>query len=279
MTTTRNSIHQPRNFDPTEYDFVTAFDNGCDQNLRAMPNPEQLRLKMEAMALLARSTTSAFRSRGACDHCGAAIRYVAVCIHIPTGDHIAVGSTCIDSRMGCADQADFRFRFIRDAAAVTRAADALADKKAAFLAANPELATLVDYSGSNDFMLSLAEQFNRKGELSERQVAAAVKSLARDALFAARRVAEAETATEAPEGKVTVTGEIIGLKVQEGFYGTTLKMTVRDDRGFKVWISVPAAITNPEKGLRVTFTATLEQSDRDETFAFGKRPTRASVLS
>jgi hypothetical protein len=52
-------------------------------------------------------------------------------------------------------------------------------------------------------------------------------------------------------------------------------MTVRDDRGFLVWGSVPAALGGIEQGDRVQFNATVTKSDRDETFGFFKRPTKA----
>ena len=80
-----------------------------------------------------------------------------------------------------------------------------------------------------------------------------------------------------PEGRVTVTGEVVGLAVRESAYGVTLKMTVRDDRGFKVWVTVPSAI-DPERGDRVSFVATLTASDDDKFFGFGKRPAKAEVL-
>lgn len=65
-------------------------------------------------------------------------------------------------------------------------------------------------------------------------------------------------------------------------------MLVLDDRGFKVWGTVPAALerdehggmtvgTIAEKGDRVTFTARLEPSSDDETFGFFKRPRRSTL--
>lgn len=83
-----------------------------------------------------------------------------------------------------------------------------------------------------------------------------------------------------PEGKQTVEGTIISLSWRDNAYGdSVLKMTVADDRGFRVWTTAPAAIRDDVKrGDRVKFNASLTRSDDDETFGFGKRPTKAEIL-
>ncbi|QKN87732.1 hypothetical protein IXEL_31 [Microbacterium phage Ixel] len=124
----------------------------------------------------------------------------------------------------------------------------------------------------------------------------------------AAQAAEAE-AHPAPSGRVVVTGEIASAKVVEGDYGTSYKVLVKDDQGFKVWCSLPKAQveqaieeyneTHPEaytwgpacwllgadgtdeqgiKGRRITFTATLEPSKDDVSFAFGSRPAKGAWL-
>jgi len=114
----------------------------------------------------------------------------------------------------------------------------------------------------------------------------------------------------APTGRVAVTGEIISAKMVEGDYGTSYKILVKDDKGFKVWVSLPGAqateaiesfeanndpstvgygvwflgsVNEPElftgvKGRRITFMAKLEPSTDDAAFAFGSRPTKGSWL-
>lgn len=126
------------------------------------------------------------------------------------------------------------------------------------------------------------------------------------------RLAESE-AHPAPTGRLVVTGEIVSTKLVEGDYGTAYKILVKDDAGFKVWCSLPKAQadeaadafyeSNPEtnhwnvgaavwfvgsvnepekytglKGRRITFTATLEPSRDDVSFAFGSRPTKGAWL-
>jgi hypothetical protein len=91
-----------------------------------------------------------------------------------------------------------------------------------------------------------------------------------------------------PTGRVTIAGEVIGISERYSDYGVTIKLTVRDDRGFRVWVTCPRAIDSVElpdggwrelaRGDRVAFDATVEPSSDDEFFGFGKRPTKARVL-
>lgn len=128
----------------------------------------------------------------------------------------------------------------------------------------------------------------------------------------AKRVAKAveQAAHPAPAGRVVVTGEITSTKTVENDFGTAFKILVKDDSGYKVWVSLPKAqadeayneflSAHPEpytygssvwfegssnesgltgvKGRRITFTATLEPSKDDVAFAFGSRPTKGAWL-
>jgi hypothetical protein len=79
------------------------------------------------------------------------------------------------------------------------------------------------------------------------------------------------------EGRQVITGVVLAMKWQSSDWGDTLKMLVQDDRGFRVWGTVPGNI-EPNREERVTFTATITQSDKDPKFGFFKRPTKAAVL-
>lgn len=98
---------------------------------------------------------------------------------------------------------------------------------------------------------------------------------------------------DVPTGTVTVTGTVVSAKWRESQYGTTLKLTVLDDRGFKVWGTAAKGLWDqtfnmqhgytetvaPDVGDRVTFTATVVASDEDSTFGFFKRPRDARKLT
>lgn len=159
----------------------------------------------------------------------------------------------------------------------------------------------------HSFLRNMAEVFHypaQSRDFSARMIEATRKAIAAEA----EKLAHQE-AHPAPTGRVVVTGEIASAKVVEGDYGTSYKVMVKDDQGFRVWVSLPKAQveqavyeyneTHPEPytwgpacwllgadgtdekgvvGRRITFTATLEQSRDDKSFAFGSRPTKGAWL-
>lgn len=94
---------------------------------------------------------------------------------------------------------------------------------------------------------------------------------------AKQREAEREAAEPCPTGRIVITGEVVSVKSQHGAYGPQFKMLVKDDRGFKVWGTIPNAIY-PSAGCRVSFTASVEPSNDDNKFGFYKRPSKANIL-
>ena len=93
-----------------------------------------------------------------------------------------------------------------------------------------------------------------------------------------KRDAAHEAGEDAPEGRIVITGIVLAFKLQSSQFGDTLKMLVQDDRGFRVWGSVPKSLDDAERENRITFTATVTASDRDAKFGFFKRPTKAEIL-
>ena len=94
---------------------------------------------------------------------------------------------------------------------------------------------------------------------------------------ASKRAAEDADAEDAPSGRVEVRGVVLSTKFQESEYGSTLKMLVKDERGFRVWTTVPGSMMmDVDTGLPVHIRVTLTPSDDDAKFAFGKRPTAVS---
>lgn len=169
------------------------------------------------------------------------------------------------------------------AAGLAQAEADLEARRTAWTAANPEAAAaLPDLPG--DFGVSLREQLRETGTLTENQAAAAVR-------VAAEVKADAAASSPVPTDKprLVVTGEVVKLRWVDNAYGGSEKMIVRDDRGFRVWGSVPAKLnedadgmlsveTMLEEGMRVTFTAAVVPSEDDASFGFFKRPTKASRI-
>lgn len=189
----------------------------------------------------------------------------------------------------------------RDAkrAAELAARDADADR---FTADHPELAALLldllEEGGpqrrkAHPILVDMAERFAQYRTLTDKQVELAERLRRESAERDAARAAERAAAEPAPEGRTVVTGEIVGVKVTESGFGyhrsLVFRMTVRDDRGFRVNTTIPRDLVSEAhdaggraddlRGRRVTFTATLTPSDDDPTFAFGKRPTKAGLLA
>jgi hypothetical protein len=265
----RNDPHSPSNLVTEDYEYAYSYD--------AHPTEGDRRWAMTVLNGLLDEGWRFGQVHGGdtCDHCGARLRYVAVLKHLPTRTLIKVGEQCLDNRF---DLASADFHRLRKAASLNRDRMRLADKRAQALE-DPTTAEVVAYLDANasrsEFYSSVLSAFNRYGELTERQVAAVLKAKARDAEYAAKREAEAIAHPPAPcpEGRMVVSGEVVKIDVSPTPYGDREVMTVRDDRGFKVWGTQPRALYEAKVGDHVEFTATLERSDRDECFGFFKRPT------
>lgn len=157
----------------------------------------------------------------------------------------------------------------------------------------PILAGWRDAMDTNAFVADIwAKAFDY--ELSEKQIAAVAKVLQADADRAAKKAAEKAEMNPVETGKQTISGEVVNVKYQDSVYGGSWKMLVKDDRNFKVWGTIPTAIFNQQEaeveadvnvfpdalvGRRVSFNATVEASDNDETFGFYSRPSKATLAA
>lgn len=278
----RTDIHRPSTLVTEDYAYLVA----ADLN----PRPEDMYpLDPEESAAISAALDARGDKYPQCDHCGARnVRYVAFLRHNPTGDVIMVGWQCLENRF---QRASTDFQELRQRAELIRQSQRIRHAVAAFLAKYPDLAVLDQKQlppvlAWNSFLVDLSRKLREYGDLSEKQVCAARRSIAEApakqaeylAKVAAREAAEA-AAAPVPTGRVTVVGEAISFKEVESQFGVTSKMLVRDDRGFKVFGTVPANIYGTvERGSRVTFTATLEPSRDDPKFGFYSRPSKAAVL-
>jgi hypothetical protein len=115
---------------------------------------------------------------------------------------------------------------------------------------------------------------------------------------AAREALDAIAAREAAavpvvEGRHELEGEIVGVKLHESAYGSSWKMVLAAEAGYKVWLTIPEALwtqlsaeagedvnvaAEAFRGRRVRLTATVEASQDDKAFGFGKRPSKATLL-
>ncbi len=311
--TTRTDIHRPsaENFDPQDYTLFGVYHlvrkMKVIDSIEFVPpsiwiehshmEPSPFAIETEALESHGWSTDIITNANGKerdsvhakqCAHCGQRLKYGALMTNDSEKSLIVIGEDCLDNRFQ--DVTAFDFKQLREEAKEKAAATRSLDRKNTALKENPGLAA--GYDSTNPFVQDVMRRFDRKGEITERQVAAVLKTIQRDAERAEREAVwatEAELAADAPTGKVTVTGEILSLKTQESGFGSTLKMIVKTEAGWKLWVTVPTSILSYRlssvgggdnlPGKTVTLTATVTPSDRDSKFAFGKRPSNAKLVS
>lgn len=285
-TETRTDIHRPsaEEFDPAQYEFISVFDlqpefpYGMGENERRIKVVNQL---LEE----GKSFRGNPHGQGQCSHCGAHIRYAALMVH-SSGTMVWIGEQCLDNRFSLT-QAEFKN--LRENAKLNRDRMKKDEKVSAILAnMTPELKAAFDWAISDDYpsdiARDIAEKVSRNGwALSEKQEAFLVRlhteHIKREQGRQAREKAIAEGKVQAcPTGRIVVTGKVVSTKWVDNDFGGSLKMVVEDDRGFRVYGTVPFIIGDVQRDDRVSFTATLQQSEKDAAFGFYSRPSKAKVF-
>jgi hypothetical protein len=275
----RTDVHSPTNLVTEDYEYLYAADTH---------GPWALGLNTDEGRGFLRELLDfdpATRDRGIsqCHHCGAHLRYVAFLRYIPTGKTIVVGETCLDNRFS---RATADFQRLRKQAELDRKAYRIREARDAFVAANPDLAWLDDQEAvaaqpewlrSNFFIIDIGWKLRRYGDLSQKQIDAVRAAIARESEKALRRATENADAIRVPtEGRQIVTGTILSERWDETIYGLTHKMLlkVQTPEGFwKLWTTMPKSMGDDVgKDDIVTINVTVTRSERDQTFAFGKRP-------
>lgn len=302
MSDLRTDIHRPSapEFDPANYILRGVFDFKTESK-------RERKAHVELVAALKAQGFKFAEHRGQahqCGHCGAHLRYAALLSYLGS-ELIYVGEDCLDNRF---QGTKAEFDALRKAAAEQAKATRARDDFNAFLVAHPELipATylanvarpLIEdglYAPNINWAANVIEdvlaKLQRYGSLSDKQIAFVAKLLAEvEEKVAARVERDAapvveveETRELAPSGRVQITGEVVHFKTETRTYGwnetTVTKILVVEDRGFKVWVTLPASVNGAAKHDRITFTATLEPSNDDKYFAFASRPVKASFVN
>ena len=277
------TVHNPTNFEPKDYEVVDYLDNKPPQYFGEPIAIYELVCK-DWERDMERALGADWRSKThRCIHCGnGSVRWITAVEHIPTGDRLVFGAICT-ARLGFADKMAFKLAQIQAAAETRKVRFTIYNKRQEFLAANPAIAEALanienPAHANNHFVKDVLSKLDTYGDLSERQVAAVVTSMAQDVSRAAVKAAEAlEVKGEAPVGRVTVTGVVLSTKVQESAYGFVTKMLVKLNNNAKVWVTVPSGVTL-DRGDIVTVKASWEVSKDDVHFSFGKRPIVENIV-
>ena len=278
-TNTRTDIHRPSTIDPVDYTFVGCFYQGSSDDMQDAYLDDHAEVRDaigEDWAFTVGVTGGNFSRKSTCDHCGARFSHGAIYSHTPTGEYLVVGHTCASTTLLPGVTAIDRRRALADRqAAAAKSERKNAEYRAEVLASNPGLAEA--FESTNGFIADVARRFRSSHpELSEKQIAAVLKAAERDRAYAAEKAAQPTVPVVEGNG-VAIVGTIVSTKWQDSDYGGSLKMLVNDDRGFKVWGTVPSSL-DAERGDRVSFIANVEQSRNDADFGFFKRPRKAAIL-
>tara|TARA_Y100001963_G_scaffold135472_1_gene197082 strand:+ start:345 stop:1049 length:705 start_codon:yes stop_codon:yes gene_type:complete len=170
------------------------------------------------------------------------------------------------------------------------------------LKVHPELSVLTEFEKAPDIVKDIVDRYLHTGRaMSDKQVSLVLRIKEQDTERRARWAKEAEEAAPCPEGRCLIEGTVVSAKWRTGDYGTSLKLVVKHESGYKVWGSMPRSLevaaheetraesprlryldasTLPEYlvGRKVSFTATLTPSQKDKSFGFFKRPGRDGTL-
>ena len=272
----RSDIYSPSSIIPADYQFLFGYAHPSSAEGMVVPG-----FNMDKLTAVRNGDPvgfAAIHKGGACDVCGAWHIEGSVFLHQPTGEAIALGWTCAEKLDLDYDESE-RARLSGDRKAA-RASVIKRAKKRAHLKGFVRLATaevLRALKLDHYITRSIRAQVLRGRDLSDKQIALVLK-LAEDAQ---ERTEEARVAAPSREERMVVEGEVVGLKVHETAYGTSLKMTVKVTEANGVWLcwgTVPSDLPGNLRGCIVRFTARLKLSDTDESFAFFKRPSKASIV-
>lgn len=219
-----------------------------------------------------------------CDYCGTGIKHVYLIVD-SKGNSFKVGSECVRKTSDRTLVATAR-TFRRDAARAKRRAE-IAEERAAWAAAaradtlaqNPDLVDLL--KTDHPVVKDMAARFEKFGSLSAKQI---------DYL----RVLKGRAVTNlcdvpATDKRVDLQGVIASVKAADDYFagGMSYKMLVlvtTDAGQYKLWGTVPSVLfigntVETLRGKTVSFSAKIQRSNKDASFGFFSRPTKAQVIA
>lgn len=281
MTTAIRKHGKAADINPADYRHLGDYYNGPSPHWREVYGLEHSRLAA-VLNVYGQELNPATK----CEHCGAGFNHGSLYLYEPTSEIISVGQICSVNTFrnrAKTDLAQARLKRAYDRAVAKEQTEAARE---AWIAENSEVhAHLVKFADDVPFYRDLLGSLSHYGGLTARQTEAVKRNIQRDSERAVRNLTrEAENAekiaagVKAPTGVTNVVGTVLSVRTHENAYGYRLVMTVEDDRGFKVWGTVPRSLNNPTSGDRVTFLAEVTPSDTDPLFGFFKRPRKAGFL-
>ncbi len=281
----RTDVHRVGAFVPGDYDYVFSFSGASSQGGWPIPsvNMDLVReLRAAGGFALKAQGLEVSRATNQCDVCGAYFVHGDVWRHRPSGLHVTLGHECAAKYEMLADRsewAELKGAALAKVARRLRLVSRVAEARR-FLAGAPAVrrALRLRHRITRDLARSLVSF----GSLTPKQVALALK-LEREAATrsAVGELVKVPVPAAALDGRVVLEGRVLSVKLHEGAFGDSLKMTVAVDAPggvFLAWGTCPRSLPGELVGARVRFSAALKPG-REAHFALFSRPTGAEVVA
>jgi hypothetical protein len=279
----RTDIHRPAAIVPADYQFV-AFDYlPSTGDIESSYLAEMRRQKIAHMGRTG-GTYSDHEHGGQCYICGSVNAiYTATFYHPKSNAYIRTGLDCAE-KLECRGIDAFKknVKVAREAAAGKRKA------KAALEVAGHGKAWDLFVAGTDGVNETIVRDIVGKlvkyGSISDKQmnfIGALLAKIAQAPVVAAARAAETEAAAIVPvtNDRILIEGVVVSVRAPDAYAAfPAWKMLVKHDTGYKVWGTIPSAISDVKPGARVSFVAAVSVSDKDNKFGFFSRPAQAKVL-
>lgn len=274
------------NIDPSEWAEVLVFHYNVEVD--GWPVPAY---NLEALIALRQANPGRFfqHENGGCAICGARFKYGSVFRNEQTGDHIVVGWICAEKLELTSDLA--AHRMVKERAFAAQRRTLRRRELFRWAQANRDLLPLlrVDHGITRDIRRQVIARPERGLTGPQIDLLQRLKQQ-----VAEKEKRDQEPKVPAPEGRHTIEGELVSAKHVDSDYGVQTKMVVKIQQPEGSWVAygtMPSILEDTlwergimfdqlrEKQLHVRFTATFKRSNREEHFAFAKRPTKAELLS
>lgn len=278
----RTDCHRPAELDPATYQYIGWMYQGhSEEVLEAIHGAFQhdpTELSPEKVQNSKRLFEGNYKAKSTCDHCGASFYWGNIYRHRPTNQIIVVGHICAE-RFHLESRGAWIQEQVRRQKEANERRNSTLNAARQWLTENQDLIPIIgeEAQPTHHILINLKNNLFQWGQLTEKQAELARKI---DKELKTPKVEGLKT--DVIVGKaITITGRVIITRANKssfGYHQMEYKMLVEDDRGFRVWGSIPSSIGSTERNDRVTFIADTERSKEDSSFGFFKRPRKAQVI-
>ncbi|MCX8008307.1 MAG: hypothetical protein N3A54_01240 [Patescibacteria group bacterium] len=297
----RNDVHTPSNLVPADYEFVGFLNFREDE----MVNYEYCLYWREVVRqhmMVTGGMWSQHEHGGSCDVCGNANAiYMVAFHHKPSNTYIRVGRECAEklSEQAALGLDEYSQNIRGEGLRRKRLQEAEAWLKNVGLGRAWEIFTEMKenrkrppeerndkyYAYEYSTLYDIVDKLVVYGELTQRQEEYLVKLVKK--IDKAEEPAPAREIPPVQAGRQTISGKIVGIKFDEVW--RVNKIMVETESGQKYWGTFPvssevfedgsrATVYSPQKGMEITFTATVTPSDKDSGMGFFSHPRKSVAL-